>query len=196
MGRIIPHFLNIAMVDAWFAFYSFLTQTRPDIGSPEVYKLPSTTQSPFPSERSEAQSTQRRPLRTISLEENNDFGSLGPLQRLHKRATTPLSPLAKAGLSPNPALPKRPVKNAFEVMANATKRKAGKARPKLQLSELVENEAQESDDDEMLGFGLRNKEGDDEEEGEDLDKPLEALVDDRDIGQDEIGADLVLEKYQ
>ena len=180
--------------------YSFLTQTRPDIGSPEVYKLPSATRSP-PSERSEAQSAQRRPLRTISLEGNNDSGSLGSLQRLHKRATTPLSPLAKAGqwkagLSPSPALPKRPVKNAFEVMANATKRTAGEERPKLRLSELVENEAQESDDDEMLGFGLRKKEDDDEEGGEDLDKTLEVLVDDRAMGEDEVGADLVLEKYQ
>ena len=183
------------------AFYSFLTQTRPDIGSPEVYKLPSAIQSPPPSERSEAQSPQRRPLRTISLEKNNDSGSLGPLQRLHKRATTPLSPLAKADqwqarLSPSPVLPKRLVKNAFEVMSSATKRKAEEARPKLQLSELVENEAQESDDDEMLGFGLRNKEDNDEEDGEDLDKTLEALVDDRAMGEDEVGADLVLEKYQ
>ena len=81
-------------------------------------------------------------------------------------------------------------------MASAAKRKAGEARPKLQLSELVENEAQESDEDEMLGFGLRNKKDDDEEDGEDLDKTLEALVDDRAMGEDEVGADLVLEKYQ
>jgi mediator of replication checkpoint protein 1 len=67
----------------------------------------------------------------------------------------------------------------------------------LEKSEFVETEAQESDDDEMLGFGgYRKQTAEEEEEGEDLDKALEGLVDDAHMDEQTLGQDLVLEKVK
>lgn len=81
-------------------------------------------------------------------------------------------------------------------MKKASKTKPNEPRQKLQKSEFVENEAQESDDDDILGFGPQRKDAEDEEDGEDLDKALETLVDDRPMDEEAVAADLVLEKYQ
>lgn len=81
-------------------------------------------------------------------------------------------------------------------MANAAKAKSGKVKQRLEKSEFVEAEAQESDDDEMFGFRSRRKDDEEEEDGEDLDKTLETLVDDQEMDEETVNALLVQEKYQ
>ena len=81
-------------------------------------------------------------------------------------------------------------------MANAAKAKSGKVKQRLEKSEFVEAEAQESDDDEMFGFRSRRKDNEEEEDGEDLDKTLETLVDDQEMDEETVNALLVQEKYQ
>ncbi|KAH0587271.1 hypothetical protein H2248_006075 [Termitomyces sp. 'cryptogamus'] len=66
----------------------------------------------------------------------------------------------------------------------------------LDKSEFVEQEAQESDEDEIFGFGPRQKDNDDEEDGEYLDQTLEILVDDSEMDEKTVAANLVLEKFQ
>ena len=66
----------------------------------------------------------------------------------------------------------------------------------LNLADYVENEAAESDDDDNA-FGLvRQRTDGDDEEGEDLDQTLTELMDDKEMDEAAIAADLVLEKYQ
>lgn len=67
---------------------------------------------------------------------------------------------------------------------------------RLEKSEFVEAEAQESDDDEMFGLGGRKKDDGEEEDGEDLDMTLETLVDDQEMDEATVNAQLVQEKYQ
>lgn len=123
--------------------------------------------------------------------------SPAPLQRLTKRgmSPTPLNSNAayRPSRSPSPSPVKRPA-NAFDLLGRAAKSE----RPKVKLgkSEFIEAEAQESDDDEMLGFGFRKKDDGEEEEGEDLDKPLEALVDDQEMDEETAAAQLVMEKFK
>jgi mediator of replication checkpoint protein 1 len=59
----------------------------------------------------------------------------------------------------------------------------------------VAEEAQESDDDEMLGFGHGRDDGE-EEDGEDMDRTLETLVDDKEMDERTVAANRVFEKYQ
>ncbi|KAG5726007.1 hypothetical protein E4T56_gene1615 [Termitomyces sp. T112] len=72
----------------------------------------------------------------------------------------------------------------------------GQASFNFYKSEFVEQEAQESDEDEIFGFGPRQKDNDDEEDGEYLDQTLEILVDDSEMDEKTVAANLVLEKFQ
>jgi len=106
---------------------------------------------------------------------------------------------SRAGYLSSPSLspiPQKRLLNAFEVMAGAAKAKNGRVKRKLEKSEFVEAEAQESDDDEIFGFGGRKKNDEEEEDGEDLDKTLETLVDDQEMDEETVNAQLVQEKYQ
>ncbi|KAG6833852.1 hypothetical protein H0H87_011786 [Tephrocybe sp. NHM501043] len=165
--------------------HGFLTQTKPETSTPEVYKHSSPTRP---------KSTIRYPLRTLSF--LDDHESVAPLSRLHKRSTTPISPSQGYKSSPSPSLvAKRPV-NAFDLMKHASMTSASKRKQNpLDKSEFIEEEAQESDEDEMFGFGSRINKNDEEEEGEDLDKVLESLVDDADMDDEVVGADRVKEKF-
>ena len=62
---------------------------------------------------------------------------------------------------------------------------------KLEKSEFVEEEAEESDEEHMFGFGGARE--DEEEDGEDQDRELEDLVDDRAV---DVREKLVLEKVR
>lgn len=95
----------------------------------------------------------------------------------------------------SPSVPK-PKRNAFDVLNRAAKLKAEKLKRSLERSEFVEAEAQESDDDEMFGFGHKKVDDGEEEDGEDLDKNLEALVDDRDMDEEVVAEELVREKHK
>jgi mediator of replication checkpoint protein 1 len=85
--------------------------------------------------------------------------------------------------------------NAFDVLAQNAKAESAKLRKRLEKSEFVEAEAQESDDDEMFGFGLKKDDGE-EEDGEDLDKTLDGLVDDQEMDEKTVAAAMVLEKFK
>ncbi|KAG6901551.1 hypothetical protein C0995_010661 [Termitomyces sp. Mi166 len=177
---------------------SFLTQTRPNVSTPEIYRCPSPT-PPQVLSQSQSQSISRRPLRTISLSDEVDFSSPAPLGRLHKRAKTPVSPLLGGGYRSSPSLgpaTKRPA-NAFDILKRGSKAQINKPkRTLLDKSEFVEQEAQESDDDEIFGFGPRPKEKDDEEDEQDLDQTLETLVDDAEMDEQTLATALVMEKFQ
>jgi mediator of replication checkpoint protein 1 len=63
------------------------------------------------------------------------------------------------------------------------------------LSEFLADEAAESDDDDKFGFAkVRSK--DDDEDGEDMDRCLDVLMDDGDMDEDTVAADLVHEKFK
>jgi mediator of replication checkpoint protein 1 len=91
------------------------------------------------------------------------------------------------------------VLNAFDVLnRNARLQAKGpKQAAKLVQSEYVEAEAEESDDDELYGFGnfvKKKDDGEGEEDGEDLDKNLDGLVDDTVMDGDVLAEDKVMEK--
>ncbi|KAJ7667686.1 hypothetical protein DFH06DRAFT_225551 [Mycena polygramma] len=178
--------------------HGFLTQTRPDVGDPEVYKpsSPSQARSFFGTQKSgllDPQSSLRRPLRTLSLTESVEFDELdrSPLRRLAKRTRTPSPKSTRSSPSPSRAVR---AKNAFDLLRRDTLRMAPRPKKPLDKSEFVAEEAQESDDDEMLGFGKRDD--GEEEDGEDMDRTLETLVDDKEMDEDMVAADRVLEKFQ
>jgi mediator of replication checkpoint protein 1 len=81
-------------------------------------------------------------------------------------------------------------------MIGAAKATNEKAKRRLEKSEFVEAEAQESDDDEMFGFAGRKKDDGEEEDGDDLDKTLDTLVDDQEMDEETVNAELVHKKYQ
>ncbi|KAG5349503.1 hypothetical protein C0989_003379 [Termitomyces sp. Mn162] len=172
----------------------FLTQTRPIVSTPEIYRRPSPTSAEVLSQSS----TLRRPLRTISLLDEVEHNPPAPLSRLHRRVKTPTSPLSEGGYrsSPSPSLATKRSANAFDVLKRGSKAQAQKHRMLLDKSEFVEQEAQESDEDEIFGFGPRQKDNDDEEDGEYLDQTLEILVDDSEMDEKTVAANLVLEKFQ
>ena len=70
--------------------------------------------------------------------------------------------------------------------------KRDKQREKLVASEFFEDEAAESDED--AGFGF-TKAKEVEEDGEDLDRNLETLVDDQVMDEETVAADLVQQKF-
>jgi mediator of replication checkpoint protein 1 len=99
--------------------------------------------------------------------------------------------------SPTPSLPVRQL-DAYEVLRRvqqARQRKEEKKRKRAEIGILFEDEAAESDDDDMFGFAIK-KPADDEEDGEDLDQNLAALVDDQKMDADTEAVDLILNKYQ
>ncbi|KAJ6627507.1 hypothetical protein B0H10DRAFT_1994915, partial [Mycena sp. CBHHK59/15] len=161
-------------------FKMFRSSNRPDVADPEVYRpsSPSQSTSSFGTQRStllDPQSLLRRPLRTLSLTESVELEApeRSPLRRLAKRMTTP-----------SPTHLQQPARDEG---AEATKA--------LDKSEFVVDEAQESDDDEMLGFGHKKDDGE-EEDGEDMDRTLETLVDDQEMDEETVAAERVLEKFQ
>jgi mediator of replication checkpoint protein 1 len=174
---------------------SFLTQTRPGVASPEVYR-PSPTQSllsvsrqpsflsPFPT---------RSPLRTLSFTSQLD----SPERELPRRLKRYSSP--SHSRDPYEHESTKPQKlNAFEVLAGGretTVKKDHRERNRLNLSEFLADEAAESDDDDKFGFTKATSK-DDDEDGEDMDKCLDVLMDDRDMDEDTVAADLVHEKFQ
>ncbi|KAA1465988.1 hypothetical protein DENSPDRAFT_925513 [Dentipellis sp. KUC8613] len=199
----------------------FLTQTRPDVSTPEVYR-PSPSQHPnFFRTHTQTQhsqpgsASQREPLGTLAFSDTDDLGlpetpSQRPqLQRLRRRVDGDLG-LDGYHSSQSPS----PQKNAFSVLLagngngkekeNMSKGKDKKQKQKqkqkapLEHSEFVDEAAVESDEDDVLGFGPRRRAvGDeDEEEGAEEDKALEGLVDDAHISAEAMNEDLVQEKFK
>lgn len=172
----------------------FLTQTRPNVDDPEVYVPPSPTQ--VASQRIsmlatplDERSTQRSPLATLSLTDPTQGESpvAGRLKRLRKRSASP-SDRASTSLQTK--------KNAFDLLRTGAQQAERYKRRKLEASEFVVDQADESDDE--GGFwGVKKKADDDEEEGgEDMDRNLETLVDDQDMDDETLAKRLVWEKYK
>ena len=171
---------------------SFLTQNRPGVASPEVYR-PSPTQSLLSVSRQPSfLSPTRSPLRTLSFTSQLDSPEREPPRRL-KRYSSPSQlrdPYEYESIKPQKL-------NAFEVLARGreTTAKDHRERKRLELSEFLADEAAESDDDDKFGFAKVTPK-DDDEDGEDMDKCLDVLMDDRDMDEDTVAAGLVLEKFK
>lgn len=119
-----------------------------------------------------------------------------PLRRLrrgHARQDSPDSLPPSTDLAPAKAEKKR---DAFSVLMTA-KPKEPKKKDKekeKQMREFLQDQADESDEDKIIGFGdVREDENDDDEEN---DKHLEGLVDDKQMEQSEINEHAVVEKHQ
>ncbi|KAK0206200.1 hypothetical protein DFS33DRAFT_1381326 [Desarmillaria ectypa] len=164
----------------------YLTQTRPDT-SPEVYRPPSRLTQMQTQPQTPAipytQRSQRQALET--LEHTPDLTPSLPSssrkRRILKRAVSP-SPTYGASRSSS---------------SKPQESKISKSKVPLKKSEFVEAEAQESDDDEMRGFGLfKGTAADDDEEGQDLDQELPTLVDNTALDEETLAEEKVREKYQ
>ena len=68
---------------------------------------------------------------------------------------------------------------------------------RLEKSEFVEGEAEESDEDRKFGFGFGGpSKDDDDSDGEDQDQTLTELVDDQQMDADTLNEEKVLEKVK
>uniref|UniRef100_A0A4Y9YD13 DNA replication checkpoint mediator MRC1 domain-containing protein n=1 Tax=Dentipellis fragilis TaxID=205917 RepID=A0A4Y9YD13_9AGAM len=193
----------------------FLTQTRPDVSTPEVYR-PSPSQHPnffrmqTQTQRSVAHSqsqpgsaSQRQPLGTLAFSDTDDLGlpetpSQRLLQRLRRRDINDDGALGLGGYHSSPDASRSPSPSKEHSKKDKDGQKQKQKMP-LDHSEFVDEAAVESDEDDMLGFGPRRRAvGDeDEEEGdEDQDKALEGLVDDAHISEDAMNEELVQEKFK
>lgn len=180
-----------------------MTQTRPDVSSPEIYRVTSPSRTQFNSRAGSfndfgTQSTQRHPLRTISVDDLLESPEGTPLKRLRRRGSPSLAedtPNDERQATPSPTHFQRP-RNAFEDMLRAQARKE-RVEKRLEKSAFVAGEAEESDDDDQFGFGGHRKKDDGEEDdGEDQDKTLEGLVDDTEMDDTTMAEELVMEKVK
>ena len=88
-------------------------------------------------------------------------------------------------------------RNAFDVLRDAASKskREREAKKDIGKSEFIEVEAEESDEEAMLGFGGAKRNDDDEGGSEDPNMVVEGLVDDRVLDDATQAADLVLEKH-
>ena len=182
---------NVSLILDW---NSFLTQNRPGVASPEIYR-PSPTQSFLSVSRQPSFLSSfptRSPLRTLSFTSQLDSPEREPPRRL-KRYSSPSQ--SRDAYEYESIKPQK--LNAFEVLARGreTTVKKDRERKRLDLSEFLADVAAESDDDDKFGFAKATSK-DDDEDGEDMDKCLNVLMDDRDMDEDTVAADLVLEKFK
>jgi len=116
-----------------------------------------------------------------------------PLRRLRKAATPP--PFGLRSVSPPASTPPRK-RDAFEMLARGATKVEKRSRDKrkgVDPSAFLENEAAESDDEGAFGFA--KPKDDDEEDGEDLDKTLDVLMDDNEMDEATVAAELVQKKF-
>ncbi len=85
--------------------------------------------------------------------------------------------------------------NLFHRAHELERKKAERLQRRATLGGLFEDEAAESDDDNLFGF-VTKKSADDEEGGEDLDQNLPELMDDGAMDADTEAVELVLDKYK
>ncbi|KAF5364311.1 hypothetical protein D9756_000776 [Leucocoprinus leucothites] len=190
------------------------TQQTPADGS-LVFTQPRTQQS----QRRSSDATQRAPLSTISLSDPalNSPESSPRRRRIYRRGATPASPTHESSIgSPAPSNtliaspPSHHRLDAFELLRKGVTHVKAKEKLKAQSKEsdlekalrkeYLNDEAEESDEEKLAGFGFGvTKGGDDEAEGtpgEDLDAPLAELMDDQKMDEGVVAADRVWEKHQ
>ncbi|KAH9059332.1 hypothetical protein EDB87DRAFT_1684730 [Lactarius vividus] len=200
----------------------FLTQTRPEgSSSPLVYR-PSPSQRPY--DCAPAPFAARQPLSTLA--ETSPVSSVGrePLRRLRRAQTSPEAPVtgsarryayprgqslspspspspakAKGGAGPAAMMMQRTAFSELMLGAKTAEHREGEKAKAKKRSEFVEDQAVESDEDDMLGFGgVRKKNGDEEdEEGDehDVDGVVKDLVDDAQMDESALAKAKVLEKH-
>lgn len=133
----------------------------------------------------------RLPLRTLSFTASRELSpEPQPLRRLRKRSPSPLEQKV-LGQNGNPATKL----NAFSILGKVPKPSPMAQNKKYDKSEFVAVEAEESDEDDMFGFG-GGKKDDDEEQDKEQDKDVEGLVDDTFMDAEAEAAELVQEKYR
>lgn len=171
--------------------HGFLTQTRPEGSSPQVYHMTPSQASKYLGTQVDAtqRTKERVPLGTLSFTATPDSPEPQPLRRLRRRSASPLEP-APMTTRPSKA-------NAFDVLGKAPNRPKV-PKEKLKDSEFVAAEAEESDEDDMFGFGgpKKDDDDDDEEDGDEQEKVLTGLVDDRAMDVEMERPDLVQEKFR
>ncbi|KDR83459.1 hypothetical protein GALMADRAFT_219286 [Galerina marginata CBS 339.88] len=184
--------------------HGFLTQTRPADGSPEVYR-PSPSQTLYSGigrfatslslslSPSQTQSRVRTPLRTLSI--STPYSPEIEHRRLRKRDSTP--PISDVQLGSPISGEPPPKQNAFDMLARAAqKEKRHKdLKQRSELAEFFQDEAAESDEEVAFGF-VKSKVDRDEEDGEDMDKTLEELMDDKEMDDKTLAEELVQEKFR
>ncbi|KAH7888042.1 hypothetical protein F5I97DRAFT_944152 [Phlebopus sp. FC_14] len=184
--------------------HGFLTQTRPEGESPQVYRMTPSQASKFMG--TQVRSTQptqplgkRAPLRTLSFTSTQDSPELRPLRRLYRRSDSPLDTRTLVDgvrpLAPAPLITASSQRNAFEVLGK-TKAASHTHNDKLGKSEFVAAEAEESDEDDMFGFGGRKQEDDEDDDEDDENRVVEGLVDDAVMNVDTERPDLIQEKFR
>ena len=189
-----PLTANCSMLSVNPICLRLLTQTRPEDSTPIVYRHHSATQgSGLKSQWSTRylSSTQRQPLGTLSF--TSDIQSPSQPHNLSRLVKGRRSDLSEQTVSePGPSKP-----NAFQIMLQAEKKQNSKLKKQLaKNSEYIEGEAQESDEDEMRGFGRKAADDDEESEDEDPNVHLKELVDDAQMDVETLAPDLVQEKFQ
>lgn len=172
----------------------FLTQTRPSPSVADCYSAPSSVRtnkfgasSPF---TSVTRTGPRRPLDTLILEDEEFESPTVPrTRRLVKRNVTPEPMAYESSPSPSPKKPRNPFGVLMQPRVKPMKR--------LERSEFVEGEAEESDEDRKFGFGFGGpSKDDDDSDGEDQDQTLTELVDDQQMDADTLNEEKVLEKVK
>ncbi|KAF7355030.1 MRC1 domain-containing protein [Mycena sanguinolenta] len=170
--------------------HGFLTQTRPDGDEPEIYQPSSPpSESTQKSNLLDSQSSLRRPpTHTVArgicgfqLAFRVTAARAAAVGETHAHAVAALEQFESVG-QPRPAREEERVRCASE--------RAGAA-----AAEETTGQIRESDDDEMMAYNRTPDDGE-EEDGEDLDRTLETLVDDKEMDEDTVAADRVLEKFQ
>ncbi|KAF8558978.1 hypothetical protein OG21DRAFT_1480851 [Imleria badia] len=176
--------------------HGFLTQTRPEGSSPQVYHMTPSQAHKFIGTQVHPTQTQpfsaRPPLRTLSFTVSQELSpEPQPLRRLRKRSS---SPLEQKSLGQTSRLVAK--LDAFDILSKASKPPSKAQKEKHGKSEFLAVEAEESDEDDMFGFGGPKKDDDEEEDDNEQDKVVEGLVDDAVMNAETEAADLVVEKHR
>lgn len=141
----------------------------------------------------------RRPLETLSLEGGSEDvdvpPDVSPQSQPTRRFRLFRGPRERSdsSLSP-PSVPR----NAFDVLRDGafkSKQREHGTKQDVRKSAYIEVEAEESDEEAMLGFGGAKGNDDDEGGNEDPNMVVEGLVDDSIIDDTTQAADLVLQKH-
>ncbi|KAG1780344.1 MRC1-like domain-containing protein [Suillus placidus] len=180
----------------------FLTQTSGP--NAEQYHVKSFQRSPLLASQTLMgdlipSSSERAPLQTLSFKARQESPDVRPpLHRLRRRSSSPLGRKTAVqddgSLLPPLLISQLPKRNVFDVLGGPLKSNAPKR--KLEKSEFVAAEAEESDEDELIGFGPFKKDDEEEAEDDDDEKIVEGLVDDAAMDVETEGADLVQEKFR
>lgn len=172
-----------------------LTQTRPDDSTPVIYRMWTPTQKEPAILGTQAtippSSVPRQPLSTLSFT-SEETPSLPRLSRLRKGKDRAISPIDGGNDSDIEPM----TSNAFTKLLQAAKNQNKKEKKKLGKSEFIEGEAQESDEDELLGFGGGKKYDEEDSDDDDPDAVVENLVDDATMNAEQLAEDKVLEKVK